>query len=347
MKIPASRATVDGLTVHKRNNAEDVREEAYTRGGAMTYPKTIGQRNDAEDLREETYTRGGAMTYPKAIDSRNNAEDFREETYTRGGAMTYPKTIEARSNAEDIREQTYTRGGAMTYPKTIDQRDNNAEDIREEAYTRGGAMTYPKTIDQRDNNAEDVREQTYTRGGAMTYPKTIDQRANNAEDIREETYTRGGAMTYPKTINQRRDDVYSALLDRNNLALGAVERINIAHRVLGKPEITMQEANETASHSDEYVDGYWQSSMKHGDFWTTDQPAGKPNFVEGGQSNGFGFTQSTYHKLHCLANLRMMLAWHITGNGDKMTRDMNVHAMHCLVSSLGTNSARDICLHSR
>ncbi|KAK2005855.1 hypothetical protein LZ32DRAFT_545201, partial [Colletotrichum eremochloae] len=74
----------------------------------------------------------------------------------------------------------------------------------------------------------------------------------------------------------------------------------------------------------------WQSSMKHGDFWTDDQPAGKPNFIKSGQSNGFGFTQSTYHKLHCLANLRMMLAWHITGNGHKMTRDMNVHAMHCL-----------------
>lgn len=338
MKIPALRATVDGLTVHKRSNAEDVREEAYTRGGAMTYPKIIGQRNDAEDLREETYTRGGAMTYPKAIDSRSNAEDFREETYTRGGAMTYPKTIESRSNAEDIREEAYTRGGAMTYPKTIEAR-SNAEDIREQTYTRGGAMTYPKTIDQRDNNAEDIREEAYTRGGAMTYPKTIDQRHNNAEDVREQTYTRGGAMTYPKTISQRRDDVYNTLLDRNNLALGAVERINIAHRVLGKPEITMQEANETASHSDEYVNEYWQSSMKHGDFWTTDQPVGKPNFIEGGQSNGFGFTQSTYHKLHCLANLRMMLAWHITGNGDKMTRDMNVHAMHCLVSSLGTNSA--------
>lgn len=66
----------------------------------------------------------------------------------------------------------------------------------------------------------------------MTYPKTTDQR-NNAEDFREETYTRGGAMTYPKTVNQRDDDVYSTLLDRNNLALGAIERINIAHRVLG------------------------------------------------------------------------------------------------------------------
>ncbi|GKT52384.1 uncharacterized protein ColSpa_12565 [Colletotrichum spaethianum] len=115
-------------------------------------------------------------------------------------------------------------------------------------------------------------------------------------------------VIFSKTVNQRRDDVYDSLLDRNSLALGAVERINIAHRVLGKPEITMQEVKETASHSDEYVNEYWQSSMKHGEFWTADQPAGKPNFIEGGQSNGFGFTQSTYHKLHCLANLQMMLA---------------------------------------
>jgi hypothetical protein len=60
-------------------------------------------------------------------------------------------------------------------------------------------------------------------------------------------------------------------------------------------------------------------------------PAGKPNFIEGGQANGFGFTQSTYHKLHCLANLRIMLAWQITGNS-KMTHDMNAHAIHCLVT---------------
>lgn len=72
--------------------------------------------------------------------------------------------------------------------------------------------------------------------------------------------------------------------------------------------------------------------MVHGGFWTTDQAVGKPNFIEGGQVNDFGFTQCTFHKLHCLANLRMMLAWHITGEGDKMTHDMNVHAIHCLVS---------------
>ncbi|KAI3391383.1 hypothetical protein diail_7452 [Diaporthe ilicicola] len=264
-----------------------------------------------------------------AIEKRDDAEEIREETYTRGGAMTYPKTHEQRNDAEDLREETYTRGGAMTYPKILEQR-NDAEGIREETYTRGGAMTYPKTLEDRDNDAEELREETYTRGGAMAYPKMLDQRDNSSEDIREETYTPSGAMTYPKTVDQRRDDVYSSLLDRNNLALGAVERINIAHRVLGKPEITMQEANETASHSDEYVDEYWQSSMKHVGFWTTDQPVGKPNFIKGGQSNGFGFTQSTYHKLHCLANLRMMLAWHITGNGDKMTRDMNLYAMHCL-----------------
>lgn len=117
----------------------------------------------------------------------------------------------------------------------------------------------------------------------------------------------------------------------------------------------MEEAKETASHSDEYVNRYWQSSMEHGDFWTTDQPAGKPNLIEGSQSNGFCFTQSTYHKLHRLANLRMMLAWHITGNGNKMTRDMNVHAIHCLVSvaqfpqeqTLPTEGFPNLCTHRK
>ena len=96
----------------------------------------------------------------------------------------------------------------------------------------------------------------------------------------------------------------------------------------------MDKAKQMLSKGDDFVTEYWRSSMKHGGFWTGDQVKGKPNFIEGGQVNGFGFTQSTFHKLHCLANLRMMLAWHINGNGTKMTRDMNVHAMHCLVSSL-------------
>lgn len=139
-------------------------------------------------------------------------------------------------------------------------------------------------------------------------------------------------MTYPNAVNKRSTDDYDSLLDRKSLALGAIERINIAHRVQGRPEITKKDAEETSSHADEYVANYWNESMKHGDFWKTDQVAGKPNFIEGGQDNGFGFIQSTYHKLHCLANIRMMLSWHITGNQDKMTHDMNVHTIHCLVS---------------
>ncbi|GAB0139017.1 hypothetical protein EsDP_00007235 [Epichloe bromicola] len=206
----------------------------------------------------------------------------------------------------------------------------NAEDFREQTYTRGGVMTYPKVAPEKRSNAEDFREQTYTRGGAMTYPKVSPEKRSNAEDFREQTYTRGGVMTYPNDAEKRDATEYSKLLDRKNLALGAIERINIAHRVQGKPEITLEEAKEMSSHGDEYVSQYWQSSMTHAGFWTTDQATGKPNFVEGGQLNGFGFTQSTYHKLHCLANLRMMLTWHITGNGSKMTRDMNVHAIHCL-----------------
>ncbi|KAM3512463.1 hypothetical protein MY11210_003880 [Beauveria gryllotalpidicola] len=148
-------------------------------------------------------------------------------------------------------------------------------------------------------------------------------------DEREQQYLRSGTMT---SLNRRgnTDDAYESLVNGNNLALGAVERINIAHRVLGHAEITAKQAKEIGSHGDEYVSNYWSSSMKHGHFWTTDQPAGKPNFIEGGQINGFGFIQSTFHKLHCLANLRMMLAWHITGNGGNMSRDMNVHAIHCL-----------------
>lgn len=163
----------------------------------------------------------------------------------------------------------------------------------------------------------------------MTYPSV--KRRSNAEDFREEAYLRTGTMTYP-SVKTRSNAVYSSLLNSDNLAIGAIERINIAHRVLGQPELTIEQAKEIGSHGDEYVSEYWHSSINHGGFWSTDQAAGKPNFIEGGQANGFGFTQSTFHKLHCLANLRMMLAWHITGNGDKMTRDMNVHAIHCLVS---------------
>ncbi|KAG6028027.1 hypothetical protein E4U41_000791 [Claviceps citrina] len=91
----------------------------------------------------------------------------------------------------------------------------------------------------------------------------------------------------------------------------------VSLRVQGKPEFTTED---------------WQPSTTHAGFWTTDQAPGKPNLVEGGQLNGFGFTQSTYHMLHCFANLCMMLAWHITGDGQQ--NDMDVHASHRLLPEL-------------
>ncbi len=188
-------------------------------------------------------------------------------------------------------------------------------------------MSYPQTVNQR-SSAEDDREDAYHRSGTMT-----SLRRSTAEDDREDAYLRSGAMSYPQAVSRRSDDVYDNLLNCDSLALGAIARINIAHRVLGKPEVTAQQTKDMASQSDDYVSNYWNSSMTHGSFWTTDQAAGKPNFMEGGQANGFGLTQSTYHKLHCLANIRMIFSWHITNNSDKMTRDMNVHTIHCLVSS--------------
>lgn len=82
--------------------------------------------------------------------------------------------------------------------------------------------------------------------------------------------------------NNKRDDVYGSLLDRKSLDLGAVEHVNIAHRVFDMPEITLDEARETASNGNECVDTYWSALVQHGNFWTADQPTGKPNFVEGG-----------------------------------------------------------------
>ncbi|KAG8427868.1 hypothetical protein J3459_006276 [Metarhizium acridum] len=142
-------------------------------------------------------------------------------------------------------------------------------------------------------------------------------------------YTRGGTM-YWVSAQQRSNTKYDSVLNRDNLALGAIERINIAHRTLGQPELIQEEIKEDKQLGDEYISEYWNSSIRYGGFWTSDQVKDEPDFIEGGQANGFGFTQSTFHKLHRLVNLRMMLAGHITGNGDKMTRDMNVHAMHCL-----------------
>ena len=131
------------------------------------------------------------------------------------------------------------------------------------------------------------------------------------------------------------NETYGAMLNRNNLALGAIERINVARRVQHKPELTITEVQENKSDGDAFVSHYWNSSMAHGQFWEGDQEARKPDFIEGGQNNDFGFTESTFHKRHCLSNLRMILAWYVTKNAaEKMTRDMNVHAMHCLVSVL-------------
>ncbi|POS72876.1 hypothetical protein DHEL01_v208727 [Diaporthe helianthi] len=69
--------------------------------------------------------------------------------------------------------------------------------------------------------------------------------------------------------------------------------------------------------------------MKHGGSWTTDQPVGMLKFIKGGQSNGLAFTQNTHNKVHCLTSLRVMLDWHMAGNGQKMARDMIVEAIHC------------------
>ncbi|KAJ6786121.1 hypothetical protein PWT90_02477 [Aphanocladium album] len=167
------------------------------------------------------------------------------------------------------------------------------------------------------SDAEDMRELAYLRGGKMTAAS----KRSDAEDMRELAYLKRSDIS---------DPLYSSLLDRDNLALGAIERVNIAHRVSGKPELTKDETDEMSLQSHDWAKNYWNSSVKHGTYWTTDQVEGEPNFIEGGQGNGFGFVQSTYHKRHCLANLRMMLSWFITGTGSKMTDDMNVHAIHCL-----------------
>lgn len=199
---------------------------------------------------------------------------------------------------------------------------NDAEDFREEGYLRDGTMY---SASSKRDDSEDFREEMYLRSGSMYWANS---KRDDSEDFREEGYLRSGSMYW---VNNKRDGRYDSLLDRKNLALGAVERVNIAHRVLGKPGITMNEATEAASHGVGFVNSYWNASVRHGNFWATDQPAGKPNFIEGGQANGFGYTQSTYHKLHCLANLRTVLAWHIMGQGLNVTKDMDVHTIHCLV----------------
>ncbi|KGQ08178.1 hypothetical protein BBAD15_g6503 [Beauveria bassiana D1-5] len=213
----------------------------------------------------------------------------------------------ARSEAEDMREAAYLRGGTM-YSNGKTTR-SEAEEMREAAYLRGGT-TYSNGKTTR-SEAEEMREAAYLRGGTMY---------SNGKTTRSEV----------KGSTDSDDTVYGSLLNHDNLALGAIERVNVAHRVTGKPELTKEKTDAMSSNADNWVKGYWGSSMKHGTFWTTDQVHGEPNFIEGGQVNGYGFVQSTYHKRHCLANLRMMLAWHIAGDASKMTNDMNVHAIHCL-----------------
>ncbi len=211
-----------------------------------------------------------------------------------------------RSNFEDMREFAYLKGGKMTAGGT---RRSEAEDMREFAYLKGGKMTAGGT---RRSEAEDSREFAYLKGGKMT----AGTKRSQADDINR---------------NRSNNALYGSLLNSDSLALGAIERVNIAHRVTGRPELTKETTEALASNADSWAKAYWQSSMQHGTFWTIDQADGEPNFIEGGQGNGFGFVQSTYHKRHCLANLRMMLSWHIAGDGSKGTDDMNVHAIHCLV----------------
>ncbi|KHO11640.1 FAD-binding, type 2 [Metarhizium robertsii ARSEF 23] len=70
MTLPAPRDTVSKMVVNKRGNAEDFREEAYTRAGTMTYPERQSNAN-TEDFREEVYTRAGTVAYPKVVEGRS------------------------------------------------------------------------------------------------------------------------------------------------------------------------------------------------------------------------------------------------------------------------------------
>ncbi|KAM3460275.1 hypothetical protein NHJ6243_006093 [Beauveria neobassiana] len=298
MALPKARPTTNSKAA--RSEAEDMREAAYLRGGTM-YSNGKATRSEAEDMREAAYLRGGTMY---SNNKRSEAEDMREAAYLRGGTMY---SNNKRSEAEEMREAVYLRGGTM-YSNGKATR-SEAEEMREAAYLRGGTM-YSNGKTTR-SEAEEMREAAYLRGGTMY---------SNGKTTRSEV----------KGSTDSDDTVYGSLLNHDNLALGAIERVNVAHRVTGKPELTKEKTDAMSSNADNWVKGYWGSSMKHGTFWTTDQVHGEPNFIEGGQVNGYGFVQSTYHKRHCLANLRMMLAWHIAGDASKMTNDMNVHAIHCL-----------------
>ncbi|RCI12685.1 hypothetical protein L249_1006 [Ophiocordyceps polyrhachis-furcata BCC 54312] len=345
MKLPVSRACVakKDACVSKRSDAEEVREAVYNGGSAMNGKRSVaeevreaaynggsvmnGRRSNAGEAREAIYYTGGIMI-PNSKAKRSDAEEVREAVYNGGSVMSGK-----RSNAEEVREADYASADAMI-------KRGDAEEVREAAYNGGSVMNGKRSdaeeVREADyasadamikrGDAEEVREAAYNGGSVMNGKRS------DAEEVRESDYASENAMIKRSDVDDsdKSDAGYSSLLDRKNLALGAIERINISRRIRGKPEVTKQEIKDKASHADEYVSNYWRSSMKHGRFWTTDQAQGRPNFVEGGQANGFGFTQSTYHKLHCLANIRMILAWHIHGRGDKMTRDMEVHAIHCL-----------------
>ncbi|RDA83207.1 hypothetical protein CP532_4372 [Ophiocordyceps camponoti-leonardi (nom. inval.)] len=339
IKLPTSRASVtakkdtclrkrsDDDAVHVRSTAEEAREAAYLRSDTMTHQKA--KRSTAEEAREAAYLRSDTMTHQKA--KRSIAEEAREAAYLRSDTMTHQKA--KRGIAEEAREAAYLRSDTMTHQKMKNKR-STAEEAREAAYLRSDTMTHQKS---KRGIAEEAREAAYLRSDTMTHQKN---KRETAEEAREAAYLRSGTMTHqkmknkrsnpPKSSNETNADAYGSLLDRQNLALGAIERINISRRIRGQPEMTEAQAADKASHADEYVSGYWRSSMDHGRFWTADQVEGRPNFVEGGQGNGFGFTQSTFHKLHCLASLRMLLSWHIGGEGGRMTRDIEVHAIHCL-----------------
>src|ERR1700760_649225 len=97
----------------------------------------------------------------------------------------------------------------------------------------------------------------YTKGGTMYWPgKPSDSslvKRNAGTEARELMYTKGGTMYWPdKTSDSSQvkrtadtdNETYGAMLNRNNLALGAIERINVARRVQHKPELTITEVQE-------------------------------------------------------------------------------------------------------
>lgn len=226
-----------------------------------------------------------------------------------------------------------------SFPKA---RALESEEVREDIYLRSGTMTGANKRDTDAFDAEKVREDMYLRSSTITIAgaNKRDTNASNSEKVCEDMYLRSGAMTMAgasKRSNRHwTDPTYESLLTRQNLALGAYERVNIARRITGKSELTPQEVLQDGPTGTNFTSNYWQEATAHGQFWTTDQQQDKPNFIEGGQSNGYGFIQSTYHKLHCLANIQMILAWHITGQAEKMSQDMNAHTIHCLLSSKPT-----------